>query len=64
VRLDHSVLKVQRVQRQVGQLVLLVQQVQPEEVEDLASLEGCLASVEQPAYLEEVLEGPLIRMGN
>jgi hypothetical protein len=39
VRLDHSVLKVQR---QVGQLVLPVRQVQPEEVEDLASLEGCL----------------------
>jgi hypothetical protein len=42
VRLDHSALKVQRVQRPVGQLVLLVQQVQPEEVEDLASRELAL----------------------
>jgi hypothetical protein len=52
---------VQRVQRQV---VLPVRQVQPEEVEDLASYLEHLASVEQPAYLEEVLEGPLIRMAN
>jgi hypothetical protein len=54
VRLDHSALKVQRVQQQVGQLVLPVQQVQPEEVEDLASSEGCLV-LQDPLALQEVV---------
>jgi hypothetical protein len=52
--LDHSALTVQR---QAGQLVLPVRQVQLAEAADQASYLEHLASVEQPAYLEEVLEG-------